>query len=122
LIQCSCYRHDLKDKPCHDRIIADLERDYVIHDLKLFYKVVVILVLVVASFFLERITHIEPAWSALGGAAILLLIATPHEIDKFLEKVEWSTLLFFAGLFILVEGLKLMGLIRFIGDTVGYPN
>jgi len=113
------YRNELKDRPCHDSIVADLERDYVIHDKKLFYKVVVILVCVVASFFLERVTHVEPAWSALAGAAILLLIATPQEIDKFLEKVEWSTLLFFAGLFILIEGLKMMGLIRFIGNTVG---
>jgi hypothetical protein len=36
----------------------------------------------------------------LGGAAILLLIASAKEIDEFLEKVEWSTLLFFAGLFV----------------------
>jgi len=113
------YRKELVDRPYQADVIEELDRDYVIYDMKLFIKVAVVLTAVVALFFTERFTHIEPAWSALGGAAVLLLISTRHEIDVVLEKVEWSTLLFFAGLFILVEGLKEMGLIRFIGDTVG---
>jgi len=112
------FRNELQNKPCHDSIIADLNREYKIHDKKLFIKTCVVLFGVITLFFLESLTHIEPAWVALLGASILLLISTPQEIDHFLEKVEWSTLLFFAGLFIFVEGLKLMGLIRFIGDSV----
>jgi len=112
------FRNELENKPCHDSIIAELEREYVIHDKKLFIKTCCVLGGVIAMFFLESVTHVEPAWVALLGASVLLLISTPQEIDHFLEKVEWSTLLFFAGLFIFVEGLKLMGLIRFIGDSV----
>jgi len=113
------YRNVLVDRPYHKDVVEDLDREYIIYDMKLFIKVSVVLLLVIISFFTERITHVEPAWSALGGAAILLVISKRHEIDHVLEKVEWSTLLFFAGLFILVEGLKEMGLIRFIGDSVG---
>ena len=40
-----------------------------------------------------------------------------HDIEEVLEKVEWGTLMFFASLFILMEGLGELGLISFIGDN-----
>jgi len=109
------FRNKLHDK--HVENMDQLEREYRITDMPLFIKVCVVLGTVIIVFFMEQITHIEPAWIAMSGAAILLMIASPHEVEHFLEKVEWSTLLFFAGLFIFIEALKEMGLIRFIGDT-----
>ena len=60
------------------------------------------------------------AWVALIGAVLTLLVTTPHELEEALEKVEWSTLLFFAGLFVLVHSLDLMGVIKWIGEQVVY--
>ena len=56
-----------------------------------------------------------PGWIAIFGGVVLLLIADVQELEGVLHKVEWGTLLFFAGLFVLMEGLAELGLIDFIG-------
>jgi len=109
------YRNKLEDKIVED--IHELEEQYKITNKTLFIKVMVVLGITICVFFMEPLTHMEPAWVAMSGAAILLMVSSPHEIEQFLEKVEWSTLLFFSGLFIFIECLKEMGLIRFIGHV-----
>ena len=67
-------------------------------------------------------------WIAILGALVLLLLADVQELESVLHKVEWGTLLFFAGLFVLMEGLGELGLIDFIGNVtvdiikVSYSN
>ena len=56
-------------------------------------------------------------WIAIFGALVLLLLADVQELEGVLHKVEWGTLLFFAGLFVLMEGLGELGLIDFIGEV-----
>ena len=46
-------------------------------------------------------------WIAIFGAVILLVLSDTQDLDPILHKIEWSTLLFFAGLFVLMEVLKL---------------
>jgi Na+/H+ antiporter NhaD/arsenite permease-like protein len=77
-----------------------------------------ILVLVVVNFFLHPITHIAVSWIALIGAVVMLFATDRHELEQPLEHVEWTTLLFFAGLFVLVHALQYLGVISFIGDYV----
>ena len=48
----------------------------------------------------------------------MLLATNPHELEEPLEHVEWTTLLFFAGLFVLVHSLQYMGVIDYIGSFV----
>ena len=55
-------------------------------------------------------------WIAIFGALVLLLLADIQEMEAILNKVEWGTLLFFAGLFVLMEGLAELGLMDFIGE------
>ena len=55
-------------------------------------------------------------WIAIFGALVLLLLADIQEMEAILNKVEWGTLLFFAGLFVLMEGLAELGLMEFIGQ------
>ena len=42
-------------------------------------------------------------WIAIFGAVVLLILADTQNLDPILHKIEWSTLLFFAGLFVLME-------------------
>jgi Na+/H+ antiporter NhaD/arsenite permease-like protein len=58
------------------------------------------------------------SWIALGGSVLMLLATNRHELEEPLEEVEWTTLLFFAGLFVLVHSLQYMGVISFIGEYV----
>jgi Na+/H+ antiporter NhaD/arsenite permease-like protein len=100
------------------RDIAELESKYGIKDAAMLKVSGFILVLVVLNFFLHPLTHIAVSWIALVGAVVMLLATDRHELEKPLEHVEWTTLLFFAGLFVLVHALQYLGVIAFIGDYV----
>lgn len=100
------------------RDIAELESKYGIKDAAMLKVSGTILVLVVVNFFLHPITHIAVSWIALIGAVVMLLATDRHELEQPLEHVEWTTLLFFAGLFVLVHALQYLGVISFIGDYV----
>jgi Na+/H+ antiporter NhaD/arsenite permease-like protein len=61
-------------------------------------------------FFLHSLVHVEPAVVALTGATVMLLVAG-DDVERALESVEWSTIFFFLGLFVMVGGLQQQGLI-----------
>ncbi len=76
----------------------------------LLVKALAVLALVVIAFVLHPVLHYEPSVVALLGAGLLLLI-TEVEVAEALREVEWPTLAFFAGLFIMVGGLVETGVI-----------
>ena len=100
------------------RDVEELEAKYGIKDMPMLKVSGTILVLVIINFFLHPITHVAVSWIALVGAVLMLLATDRHELEKPLEKVEWTTLLFFAGLFVLVHSLQYLGVITFIGEYV----
>ena len=110
------YRDEFSGKRVRD--VAELEAKYGIKDYKMLTTSGFILGLVILGFFLHPITHMPVSWIALGGAVLMLLATNRHELDEPLEEVEWTTLLFFAGLFVLVHSLQYMGVINFIGEYV----
>ncbi len=109
-----------KDVFCtrRDRDVSELEAQYGIKDFSLLVRAGSVLVLVILGFFLHPLIHLPVAWVALIGAVLTLVLTTPHELEEALEKVEWTTLLFFAGLFVLVHSLDYMGVINWIGDQI----
>ena len=64
----------------------------------------------VVFFFLHSTLHVEPAVVALTGATVMLLVAS-DDVERALEGVEWSTIFFFLGLFVMVGGLEHRGVI-----------
>ncbi|MEL0330586.1 MAG: ArsB/NhaD family transporter [Candidatus Poseidoniales archaeon] len=100
------------------RDVAELEAKYGIKDPAMLKVAGFILILVIVNFFLHPITHIAVSWIALVGAVVMLLATDRHELEEPLHHVEWTTLLFFAGLFVLVHSLQYMGVIAFIGEYV----
>ncbi|WP_326951281.1 MULTISPECIES: ArsB/NhaD family transporter [unclassified Amycolatopsis] len=77
---------------------------------KLLLKCGIVLLAVFAGFVLHSVIHIEPSIVALLGAGILVLISGT-EPEQYLAGVEWETLLFFAGLFIMIGALVKTGVI-----------
>ncbi len=65
----------------------------------------------------ERI-HLIPAVTALMGATALLVWIRP-DIEEMIEAVDWTTLVFFIGLFVVVGAVQEVGLISFIADGIG---
>jgi Na+/H+ antiporter NhaD/arsenite permease-like protein len=76
---------------------------------------VTVLLATIVAFFLHTLLHLEPAVVALGGATILLVVAA-DDVEDALERVEWSTIFFFLGLFVMVGGLEERGLVADIAD------
>lgn len=65
---------------------------------------------------MPELQRLSLGWTALLGAVLLLILADIEDMEAILARVEWSTLLFFAALFILMEALSELGLIEWIGS------
>jgi Na+/H+ antiporter NhaD/arsenite permease-like protein len=98
-----------------ERVMALNERE-AIRDVALLVTSLIVLALVLAGFVLHSLIHMEPAVVALLGAGLLVLI-TKLETRKVFADVEWETLLFFVGLFIMVGSLVNLGLIEKVGHA-----
>lgn len=69
----------------------------------------------IVVFFLHAPLGLEPAVVALGGATIMLLVSV-DDVEHALERVEWSTLFFFVGLFVMVGALEEQGVIERVAE------
>jgi Na+/H+ antiporter NhaD/arsenite permease-like protein len=85
-------------------------------------RTLAVLVGTIAFFFLHSTLHVEPAVVALTGATAMLLVAG-DDVERALESVEWSTIFFFLGLFVMVGGLEHRGVIgevaTWLADVTG---
>jgi Na+/H+ antiporter NhaD/arsenite permease-like protein len=86
------------------------------------FRSVAILLGTIVAFFLHTPLHVEPAIVALSGATAMLLVAA-DDVEEALTRVDWSTIFFFLGLFVMVGGLEEQGIIdevaAFLGDATG---
>jgi Na+/H+ antiporter NhaD/arsenite permease-like protein len=89
-----------------------------IQDTRLLIKSGAVLLIVFTGFVGHSVFHIEPSVVALLGAGLLVLISGVQTKD-YMSSVEWQTLLFFAGLFIMVGALVKTGVIGNLADQVG---
>ena len=88
-----------------------------ITDSKLLLRLGVVLALVLVGFVTHTVTDLEPSLVALLGAGAAIAVSrVPHAV--YLEEVEWETLLFFAGLFVMVGALVNEGVIGDLADWV----
>lgn len=76
-----------------------------------------VLLLTVLAFFAHQALHVEPATVALTGAAIALLV-TRVDLEEALSHIEWTTLFFFIGLFVMVGALEATGAIGHVANAV----
>jgi Na+/H+ antiporter NhaD/arsenite permease-like protein len=80
-------------------------------------RTVPILVLTIILFFVHKPLHIEPATVALAGASVMLL-TTRQDLHEALSGIEWPTLFFFIGLFVMVGALEETGAIGEVADGI----
>lgn len=91
--------------------VMSLEEGQAIRDRRLLIKCGIVLVLVFVAFIAHSPLHMDPSVVALLGAGLLIVISGVERSD-YLSSVEWDTLLFFAGLFIMVGALVKTGVIN----------
>ncbi len=87
-----------------------------ITDRKLLVKCLTILGLTLVGFFMHQSFHLESATVALAGAFLLLLLTGEHVMERAFRTVEWPTIFFFVGLFVLVGGLIETGTIKQLAE------
>ena len=93
--------------------IALIDNSKTITDRTHMIRSITVLGLVIIGFMLHDITHIETCIVAMLGASFLLIFEKPTEI---LEQVEWNTIFFFVGLFIIIGGLEASGGIKLMAE------
>ena len=97
-----------------------------IKDTRLLWQSLIVLALVIAGFVLAHDLQQQPATIAMFGAALLLLLQNlpcsyrkqSDNINQVLAEVEWTTIFFFIGLFILVYGVETSGLLDLLAHKV----
>ncbi|MFY9913214.1 MAG: ArsB/NhaD family transporter [Nocardioidaceae bacterium] len=97
--------------------VMELDERDVIRDLPLLIKSLVVLTGVMAGFVAHSFLHVEPSLVALLGAGVLVAISKLGPAE-YLEEVEWPTLVFFMGLFIMVGALVEVGIVERVGEAV----
>ena len=95
--------------------VANIDNSNSITDKKLMIRSTIILSLVILGFMTHDITHLETCVVAMLGASFLLLFEKPTEI---LREVEWNTIFFFIGLFIIIGGLEASGGIKLMAEWI----
>jgi Na+/H+ antiporter NhaD/arsenite permease-like protein len=115
-------------KASHDaeaRVMAMNAADSIL-DWTLLKQSLGILTLVIVAFVLARPLHLEPATIAMLGAAVLMLLdnwthhteKAAHNIHQTFGDVEWITIFFFIGLFVVVHGVDVGGLLNLLASKL----
>lgn len=105
--------------------IMELDENAAITNPALMKKGLVVMGLTLGGFLTHGLTHLEPGVVAIAGATLLLLV-TRENVEEALAKVEWNTLFFFIGLFLVVKGASTAGLLDVLGkrlaECIGRPE
>jgi len=111
------FRKDLKQNPENVAKLMQIDERKEIKDPALLKKSSIVLIGVVVAFMFHGALDIEVSIIALAGAAILLVITRINPAKSFTH-VEWPTLMFFAGLFIIVSGVELTGALELFAHQI----
>ena len=117
---------DLKATPEREARVMAMRAAESIQDRRLLRQSLVVLIAVVIAFVLARPLHLEPATIAMLGAAVLMLLdnwvhhseKAADNVHKTFGDVEWITIFFFIGLFIVVHGVEVGGLLKLLADKL----
>jgi len=96
--------------------IMEMDEKECIKNRSLLIKSLMILILTIIGFMLHGVLHYESATIAITGAVALLFFSNIRP-EKILHEVEWKTIFFFVGLFIMVGGLKEAGVIKILAKN-----
>lgn len=99
--------------------IMELSLDRTITNKKLLIQSIIVFSLVILGFLTNSFTHFGLSIIAITGAAVLIFLSKKKTEEVF-AKVEWDTLFFFGGLFVLVDGIENLGIISKLAEYLIY--
>ncbi|MDQ6993941.1 MAG: ArsB/NhaD family transporter [Mariprofundus sp.] len=118
------FGRDLSATEENRQLIMSFNEQEAIKNVPLLKKCLLVLALVIGGFTVAHQFHLEPATIAMSGAALLLLLQTwgeplsakEHAYESVMAEVEWTTIFFFVGLFIVVTGVEHTGAIGWLAE------
>jgi Na+/H+ antiporter NhaD/arsenite permease-like protein len=111
------YRKKLTEVEVDSNSIMAFDEKRAIHDKKFLVQTLVIFSLIIIAFVTHQFHEISLASVALGGGFVLMMV-TKQDPEEVLKEVEWPTLFFFMGLFVIVGGLDKTGVIHAVSDRM----
>ena len=126
LINHAVWGRQMRGDPAARARVMAFNAKEAISDWTLLYKSLFVIGLVIVGFVGARFIGLEAGTIALAGAALLLLLdclprereAQTHRLNEMFAEVEWVTIFFFVGLFIVVAGVEHAGLLEWFADEV----
>jgi len=109
------FRRELR--PVDVAAVVDLDENKAINNPHALKRIVAVMLGVVLLFFVHHTLHWYPAFVSLIGLAVALVWLRPDP-ETLMNKVEWTVLLFFAALFVMVGGVNASGLLDLIGSLL----
>lgn len=101
--------------PAQAQDVGALDERRAIRDPALLRRVLAVLALILVAFALHSVLGLDPSVVALLGAGAMILVSGADR-SEFLQDVEWETLVFFVGLFVMVGALVNIGVINWLGQ------
>jgi Na+/H+ antiporter NhaD/arsenite permease-like protein len=111
------FRDRLQVKPEARKRVMELDAARSIEDMQELKRTVPVLVGTILLFFAHQALHIEPATVAMSGATVMLLVSR-QSLERSLAGIEWPTLFFFIGLFVMVGALEETGAIDEVAEGI----
>jgi Na+/H+ antiporter NhaD/arsenite permease-like protein len=109
------FRRGLTPEPERVELLSTLDASAGLGSRREVVTVSVILAATIVGFFVHGAIGVEPATIALSGATLLLLLGG-LDVDRSLQAIEWPTLFFFVGLFVLVGALEVNGVLERVAE------
>ena len=111
------FRKELAEQPKDPEALLHLDEKALLKDPIALRRILIVLGGVILLFFLHTYLHLSPPFIAILGAAVAMLWIKP-DVEEVLKEVEWSVLLFFAALFVVVGGLEASGLLGILANNL----
>jgi Na+/H+ antiporter NhaD/arsenite permease-like protein len=111
------FRDAFRYDPERVAAVMALDERGAITDARLLRRLLALLAAVLAAFVLHTALHLDPSIVALLGAGVAVMLAR-GDVHQALMDVEWETLVFFAGLFVMVGALVNVGVVERLGEAV----
>jgi len=107
------FKKELSKRPRRSKAVMKLNPAETLNQPQTARRILIVLGGAVLFFFVHHILHVKPSLVALSAAAIALVWVQP-DVNEVLKKVEWSVLVFFGALFVMVGGLEHSGALEYI--------
>ena len=107
------FKEELSKRPRSVKAVMKLNPDETLNHPVTARRVLIVLAVAILLFFVHHLLNVSPSFVALSGSACALLWVRP-DLDEMLKKIEWSVLIFFTSLFVMVGGLDAAGVLEAI--------